>query len=225
MCCDAQNIKQDMMAMYHSYMNLKYFSTTIKVDVYKKMGDTSPYLSKKGQVKKSGNFYFTSLDDIKLMVNAKYLIYVSGKDKLIYYQEHGKNTKQEFAPPFDINEITAMIDSAVKRSDSIQYMGTVNNMKHYSIRSSRALINAMDLYIDARTSLISKVVYYYNATVMETNNKVTVSFDNVVYDKPFAESEFSESQFLKGSGNSFVAADKYTGYEVYNDKSFDNDLE
>lgn len=220
-CC-AQNIKQDMLAMYNSYMSLKYFSTTVQVSIYNTANDKTPTITKKGSVKKSGNMYYTSLDDIKVLINDKYLIYVSGKDKLIYYKEHAKDTKQEFKAPFDIKEVTNMLDTALKRSDTIQYMGTVNGIKHYSIRSSHSVISTIDLYIEASSNLISKVVYYYDADVMKRNNKVAVNFSNTIYKEPFAAAEFSESVFLKKKGNAFIAADGYNGYEVYNDKSFDD---
>lgn len=222
-CVFAQNIHADMVAMYNSYNKLQYFSSEIQVKIYTDLNDTRPAMVKSGGIKKSNTMYAAYLEDVRMVINKDYLVYVSGYDKLIYYKAHAKKVPDKFKEPFSMKEIASMIDTALRKSDTVDFLGIKDGQKQYMIRTHSSIIQATALFIDVNTNLISKIVYYYNKDVMKKNNKVVVEFSNTVYTAPLPVSIFSELQYMKKVGNSFVAADNYKGFEVFNDSSFDEE--
>ncbi len=218
MSLKGQDIRADLNKCYTQFIRLKNYSSTVKVDIYKKDTDTKPFMTIKGELRKSDKKYFSHMNKATLLLNDKCMISIDEGVRYVYYRninnEHDKTVLQK--NDFDPANMSKMIDSTLTKSEEILYNGESNGLKCYFIKS-RALIYLTEVYLDVKTGMIRKLVYYYNKKVMKENNKVIIEFINTDLSPVFDQQAFSEDQFVSVTGNKVTPIGRYKGFDVIKD--------
>ena len=87
--------------------------------------------------------------------------------------------------------------------------------KVIEVKGSDPLYKRVVLHIDPATYSLKQIDYTYN--VLETGAtmpRVTVYYNNVLFNKTIATDTFSEKKYVRRQGKTFQPAATYAGYEI-----------
>jgi hypothetical protein len=213
-CQSPVKAREEFAKIKEAYDEHKSFSFDVKVVGYKTPTDKTPEIIGKGTTKKGNGFKYSRFDDVECIQHENNTLYIDHSYKIISYYEYTKKRPSQLATPSDM---TSVMDSIWKRYDTVLvYKGVENNLKHFVVSNQTDQIKQSDLYFNAGTNLLEKVVYYYN-----TNNEnyepeyssVITYYGNYNYNNPSAEA-CNTKKFIMKNGNEFKPTLAYKEYKV-----------
>jgi hypothetical protein len=204
----AQNFKEDFSSVQRAYSRLDNFYCEISVKMYEKHTSGKPGETMHSYIKKhKGNFSY-SMGDMKMIVNEKCILYINDREKQMVYTI--RDTKRELKVPS--HDAAAIVDSLVKKSDSVVFVTGKGSVKEYIVYSSKGLITKTHLSIDKESSLIKIIEYYYNPDKSPAADKVVIEYQQMNTAPSFSDDDFSEKKYVAYSGKVLKPFPPYTGY-------------
>jgi len=205
----SQSYKEDFKSLNRALLNLNSFRCEILIKIYEDYNSASPHIVQKAKVNINGNNYLSEYENRILLStdNAKLLINKENKS-IIYSNSENKKNYELY------NNLNTNTDSILSTADSIIFIKKTNDYIHYTVYSSKSVIKKTDLFIDVRTFLIKKLIYYYNRKFVAKNNKVIIEYTLLDTNPAFSEDTFSESKYIKSVNKKITAIGLYAGYKV-----------
>ena len=140
-----------------------------------------------GKIRKKSDLYFSSFDGQHIYHNEDGVVLIDDKEKSVDYIK--RSSKRPESKELTNDQINAMI----AMSDTVYFVQTKNGVKHYRIFNESADIRIVDLYMNAKTFFIDKLVYTYKESTKEE------SFDahqmEVIYTRNRTKCELKPSYF------------------------------
>lgn len=206
----AQDFKKDYNQVQDAYTKLDKFYCEIKIKLYESHQSVKPGETITSLIKKQNNDFWYSMGRIKMIVNEKCILYIDENEKQMIYTI--RDTKREMKIPNQ--DVAAIIDSLVKKSDSVVFTGSKDNCKHYAIYASKALITKTELAIDRESFLIKTIEYYYDPMKSPSSNKIIIEYSKMDTAPLFTDSEFSEKRYAAYSNKVLKPLSPYVGYRT-----------
>jgi len=204
-----QEFLQDMQKMYDAYKGTANFSMNIIFNIYNKKSPSLPEVQK-GVVKKLGALYYTKFYDNEMVVGKKYTIMVDYSAKEVYAFISDKS----FQPGLKDYKIP---DSLNYLNKKVEYKGIVNGSKCYILKNPTLEITKYEIYLDAKTGFLSKLVYIYNQNEKQVDygaTKIETDYLNVDLQTIPAETFFSTDKFISVKSGKLALGPAYTGYTL-----------
>ena len=114
-----QDFKKDYGLVHASYEKMDKFYCELKINVFESEKATSPMQVMTSVIKKRTNDYWYSMGGIKMLVRDGFILYIDEDAKQMIYTI--RDQKREMTLPNQ--NASAMIDSVLKKNDSIIYKG------------------------------------------------------------------------------------------------------
>jgi hypothetical protein len=203
----SQDFRADYKKMQDKYGSLEKFSCKLKVNVSE---DQKPAQTLNYAMKKSGEDFWYSMDKIKMIVNSNCVLYINDEEKQLVYTV--RNKKKEL--PFPSGDLAGAVDTLLKKSDSVVFAGLRDNCKKYIIYSSAGEIIRSEIYINNETSLITRVAYHYKHYQERGDIRVDIAYQEMNTAPQFANSEFSEKQYVSYNRGVARPLGKYSSYQA-----------
>jgi outer membrane lipoprotein-sorting protein len=206
----AQNFQQDYKQMQEAYNKLDKFYCEVKVKIYESDRAVTPNEIISSVIKKQKDDFWYSMGSIKMIVNEKCILYIDEREKQMIYTI--RDRKREMKIPSQ--DVAAMIDSLVQKSDSVVYTSGKDNCKGYIIYASKALITKTVLFIDRENALVKTIEYYYNPAKAPASNKIIIEYSKMDTAPVFTDVEFSEKKYVAYAGKVLKPNSPYGGYKT-----------
>ena len=208
---NGQDFKADVKKMHASYNDTDYFYAEVAVNAYGHSSEHVPLLTRNAVIRKKGNKFHYSLEGKTMLFNDRYAIMVSNRDKIILYEEVEQGEDVSVA-----DLVTPDLDSLLVGYTDVQFIGLEAGLKHYRIEKKDSGINKVDLFLNEKSLLLSKVIYWYNSTLFEHEKMAVIEFNNISISDDFNASVFSEDQFVVQENGKLKPASDYSDYQVLN---------
>lgn len=207
-------VKEEFKKIRKAYTECKQMQFNVEAYSYEAPADNTPALISKGEVKRLGKNYYSSFLDYELMISGEEAVLADhAKKELEYYQF--KRSK----PLLKEKEFEANIDTLMNFSDSIvQRRNTKEGQLHFSLYSEGGMIALTELYVDAQTHFISRIIYYYGPSTEDYQievNRVDVFYKNIKT-SGVKEEFFKVDKYVRRQGGKTLAAERFKGYQVAN---------
>lgn len=206
----SQDFKEEMENVKRAYQMVEKLSANVSIKVYESYTSTTPIIQRKAAIKKNADFYYTETDEIKMLMNDKYMVIANKAEKLIVYSK--RDAQKEKKSFYDLaSPIT--FDSILRGYDSVRYIGIENNIKQYVLYSGNNSIKKYQVFISGN-GFIQKLIYYYDTKKFAANSKVMIEYLDLNNAPIFTEADFNENRFIVIKGKSAKPVAPYQGYEV-----------
>jgi hypothetical protein len=202
----SQDLKKDMQNMVSYYNNAASLSINIKVNVYQDKS-SSASLAQNAKIRKKGRNFFYELNDTRMLLSEKSLLMIHENEKDILCRDITSKEYDEFLKNF----ITSNLDSVISSYDSLKFKGNIDNDKYYVVYTPKGAIVKTDLYINASSHGLSKLVYYYN-DLLGAYYKVEIFFNNST--ATVDNDVFSEEKYIIKSGGKYKLTPAYSNYHL-----------
>ncbi len=213
----AQDFKKDYDKVKESYSKLDVFSCELTVNVFDDYKSVNASQTMTSVLKKQKNDFWYSMGKIKMVMNDQSILYINEDTKEMVYTI--RDLKSE--PVIPNQNASEVIDTILRKYDSVVYIGVVENCKKYIIYSSKALISKTELLIGQDNHLIKKMTYYYLQNG-KPSTKVIINYSKMDLVPQFSKDEFSDKKYAVYSKGSLKPIGRYAGYQtsVINQKDF-----
>ncbi len=204
----AQDLKSDIIQMNTYYKITDKIGLETKVNIYNSAG--GKVSTQRMELKRNGNNFVYKVDNTEMLVTKDYVIMVNNLEKNIMVR--GIDPKE-----WEIIHNTTYkvnMDSVIEKYDSVKFERTEENLKHYTIYSSKKLIKKTDLWLDGETGRISKMVYLYNQKLYKEIGKVEIFFMVLPNDFLNDKKLFQEARIIVRQGNDYKTAQEYSKYKL-----------
>lgn len=202
----AQDLLQDMKKMHQAYEGIENLFARIVSKEYE--GKGLP-LVETITVRKKGGQYLYEVDGRIILMNQDYLIAVDKENRQVVctpqYEEEGAEVFMESFKP--------NLDSVLSQYKDIQFLGVKNGLKHYRIEQLEAEITSIELFIDATSFLMKRIIYNYNEAEYG-KSWVELSFPILNTSPSFQSNTFSEAKYLKKVAGKLTLTEAYKGYQL-----------
>lgn len=205
----SQDFRADVKAMKATFARIKRIHAEVEARVYESATSSEVIEVRKSNIKKDFDNYLYHMDNLTMLMNDKCLLLIHHGEKQMVYSKRDKKSEKKFG----YGTLTPDIDSVLNRHDSVVYKGTSNNVKHYIIYSKKGFIQETDVFLDSKSNMMKKLVYYYNTELFPVGNKVVVEYKTFNLSPKFGPSDFSEKQFVN-RGRELEPSKAYSGYSV-----------
>lgn len=207
----AQDLKADFAKMQQAYLEAETFSSTMRMKVYEGESRSTTVMTKTAKLKRSGDQYWYKVDQQTMVMNQKYMLMINGDQKVIVY---GKRGEEAFFNPATVQ--LPDLEEWMERYESIEFNGTKEGVKHYSIQVEEGAVSNIELYIDATTFLIKKMIYDYKVPAYKQNNTIEVVFTEFDLNPKFEKNQFSEKNYVQNLKGELKTTESYSNYRLVN---------
>lgn len=213
----AQNANQELRKVRDAYIINNNLSFDVEAYSYDTKMDKTPELISKGCMKKNKEMYYSKFDNYELLINGKKTLLVNNQTRSMKYYEYKLNKQSNTGNPKE------NIDSLLFSSDSIVIRNPINGEKHFTCFSNQGYVKQTEIYVDEKTNLVTRLLYYYSSSTDEYEievDRVEIFYKNI-NTKIVDESFFTFSKYFKNVKSNYFAIGKYQGYKMnyYNLKS------
>lgn len=207
-----QDLKADVRAMGNYMQLVPSLKSGISMSVFYRHDKKKPQIQNNLLWCKNGHSYYYRLADRELFLNENALIMTELPQKTLFYTKANKK------------ELDALIkqlygtaaDTLVQHYDSVQFKGVEEGRKHYTIYTSKKDIQKTELYLDAKTLLLSHLVYYYHPKRFQELDKVEVHYENSQPSDEEVHRYLEEQSFLTvGPKKKLTPSAHYKGYKTH----------
>ena len=205
----AQDFRSDYAKMQERYATMAKFSCEVQVSMYENEKDAKPEQVLLSAVKKMDGNYWYMFGKTKMIVNEKCILYLDEESKEMTYTIRDK--KNEAVPP--VQNAAAMIDTLLKKNDSVVFAGIEGMLKHYIVYSSKGLILKTDLFLNKETYTLTKLIYHYDKKKY-ASEKVEINYLKIDLAPVFAPDEFSEKKYAVYSNGRLKPQGIYAAYQT-----------
>lgn len=206
----AQTTGSELKKIRDAYVTNKQLSFDVEVYSYSTKTDKTPELVSKGYMKKSNDKYCSNFNNYELMINGKKALIVDRERKTLDYYEYETN-KPEIPKGYDFN-----MDSLILGMDSIVMRPLANGLKHFTCFSKNGFVRQTEIYADAQTHFIKRILYYYIGSTEDFEigfDRVEIFYKNI-QTRLVDESSFSFSKYFKRTKSTFIPVGEYQGYQI-----------
>jgi len=196
----SQNYKQDLVKMNEALKKLDKFHGEIVIRTFEEHNSINPVDEKKASVKIENGNYLSVYDGF---------IFLSNKSSVLFID------KSEKSITVSVNNQTMNPDSLVRMADSVIFRKKNTDFIQYSVYSSKSVIKRTELFIDTKTMLVKKLIYYYDNKMFSKNNKVIIEFTLLNTAPAFDTGTFSENKFILYKQDKIVPSSNYSDYKVF----------
>jgi isopropylmalate/homocitrate/citramalate synthase len=146
---------------------------------------------------------------MEMLMTEKSLIMVYNSQKKMIYRDIDKKE----AAALKRNAYTSSLDSTMLNYDSLKYHGVENHFKHYTIYTSKKIINKTELYINEHSGMIERLTYFYNPNLYKDIYKVEVHFKQLHQGNEKNE-EVSEQKFITRIDKKIQKSLQYSNFDL-----------
>lgn len=189
----AQNFMNDLQKLNNCFVENNYMSFEVSMWNYENNKVTKGTFVSKGFMYKSKSNYYSGFDEDEMIINSNGTLIVNKRDKEVILFSGKKK--------FDHSAFTLNAEQLTKSTDSIIFRGVVNNIKQYTIYTSKDLVRQTEIYF-SKSGFLSKVIYYYTSSNKNYSHdlyKTEIIYSNLKLSKP-SESNFLFDKYLIKSG-------------------------
>lgn len=205
-----QNFKKDYAPVQEAYNKLDKFYCEIKINMYEEEGDKTPSSVMHSTIKKNGEDFCYSIGKTKMLMNDNCILYIDEDSKAMTYSARDK--KNEIKIPGQ--DPSAMIDSIIKKSDSVVYAGIKDNCKRYIIYSAKAIISKTEITIDQANYMIPLITYHYDTKKGSDVSKVMIEYVKMNLSPDFLNTDFSEKKYAVYANKKLKPLAPYSTYKT-----------
>jgi hypothetical protein len=203
----AQDFKSDLKGLYELLGTQNNLSTDINIRV---VGTPSGDMVQKAKIRKSGENYYYQLEGVEMFMDKKNYLMVDNSQKVIVYRpithQMRENLKKQVA---NIN-----LDTILGKYDSVTFHGIEQGLKHYTVTISKSYISKAEVYLNADTKFLNKVVFYYSPKMKVRPANVTVSYSSLTTASLEGDPQLKVGAYFVRNGKQMVAVGKYKGYKI-----------
>lgn len=202
-----QELAGDIKKMYSAYSGLENFYTEAAIRIYADHSSEKPGMEQSTVLKKNKNNYLYRVDNVTMLYTDKCYILVNDLEKSIFFSDN-PGAQAAIANPLPD------VDSLIGKCDSVVFKGVAKSCNYYILYSSKEVIMETHLYVDVKTFLINKIIYYYDKDIYPVNNKVEIDYIKTDLAPVFARNEFSVSKFISRTKDELKPVASYSGYHI-----------
>jgi hypothetical protein len=197
-----QNIEEDIMAMGQVMIAPNGFGAKIKTTVYGV--DNNPLVQKGLLFRCKGNKSFCEIDSISILKNGIQNIVIDKTNRIIKQFQQQEEQVTDFA---------TQLKESIANLDSIAFKGIVNGQKHYEILLKDETYAKAELFIDTRTKVYSKIIYFHNTDKPQISGYKTI-IEMTDVSLSIDDNLFEEKQFITRTPSRVVPAPRFEGFDI-----------
>jgi outer membrane lipoprotein-sorting protein len=207
----AYDIKTDLLKMQEFYKKHSHLSLTVQVEMIDAASGKTNANPVSGIVKRNGNLFYNSFDNIETIVNENYYLVVDHARKRITCDKPTAYSQQQ-----DIaSDYPSVIDTLLKYT-KVTFLRTEKNVKWYSFPGSK-----MDQFSKIEIGLhkegyLQGLVYHFPGDDEELAEIVRISYSDINTHSAFSEKQFSEKKYISHSGKKVTPAAAFKDYKIIN---------
>jgi hypothetical protein len=206
----AQTAAAELEKVSTAYSNARHLSMEAHVHVFKDKNDKTGSFAGKGIMRKSKGCYYSRFLNDEMIVNSRCALVIDHAQKTMDYLESAgtknKNAGQQMP---DVKQM-------ISENDSVKYHGVKAGQKHFTFYNKRAPIVQTELYTNATTGFIEKIVYYYNQGSGDEDYgayKAVIEYRSISLKDP-GDDAFSEKKYVTRKGRAIAPAPAYKNYHL-----------
>lgn len=208
----------DLNKVFGKMYSLESFSFSLEVKLYKKNSDLKPELDYKGEARKKGKNFFSSIMGKSVMYNeiTKELLHINDDSKTIVYS---KNLNKDTLKKMSLTQKQVFqLDSAMFANCSARYLSNADNLISIEFTTTKnSKYKNIIIEIDPKTFLLKKVTYYPNAKNGSLEySKVEISYSNFSINENIEVSYFDTEKYVSVNGNDVKLKPAYKNYKLVN---------
>jgi hypothetical protein len=202
----AQDARAILKAAGEAFRKHENLNMEVAVYTYEKENSAASLVGK-GKMSKSDKGYYSRFMNDELISNKNGTVILNHEQKTMHYFEGENNkAKKGFVPQPD----------SLSAGDSAVYLGMENGLQHVLIYHRNSYIERTEVFINASTSLLSRIVYYYppaNEEFTADAYKSEVIYEKINFDKA-NESLFEIGRFVDKKNKTWVATAAWSKYAL-----------
>lgn len=208
--------KTELLAMNKLYMNASSFSMNLKVSVYKQKSVPQPNAVYLGEVKKSGNNYYSRMMTQRTVSTETCFLVIDDERKSITY---GKPAKP--AEKMSESDMGIILDSLFLKSCKARFAERRNGRNVIEVSMDKDLIyERVLLTVNSSTHALEELTYYYKTGTDGFFERVTISYSDISFNTGIPSAVFSEKNYVTKSRGKLSGAGKYMAYTVSDQSNF-----
>lgn len=174
------------------------------IKVFEQKNDKIPFYHEQAVVKKSNDNYFYRFSGLEMLMNAKYLVLVNEKERLITCSLRDKKSEAELMDPLSAN-----LDSLLKFYGTPKLVSEENDVEHYTLTHEEGLIRQTELYIQLSTSSLKRIEYLY-----EGGQYAVIEFMKFNRTPNFGPNEFTEQKYFRDQNGVLKLSENYSRFRL-----------
>ena len=211
--------KEVLKKLNQAYLKSTSFSMKVSVSIYKSAKDANAFQTYGGEVKKSGDNYYSKMMGRTTVVNSNSTLIIEEEQKKIIYSKISKSKKQNI----EEEQLLILIDTAFNYN---KVSFTESNTKEYKIEvipsDKESMYKSIVYTISATDYTLREMVCNYKTDQEEDSfEKVAIKYSDVQLNGKIPASYFSEQNYVVKTKDKIIAASAYAGYEVIEQKESD----
>jgi hypothetical protein len=214
---NAQNLKQDFIAINKAYQNATKLNVEMEVNMYDSYTSNKLYYNQKGKILKKNGFTYQSFDNTECVVTSEYSVFVDKESKEITYAEK-KNA-------FKDDDISLMINldsiSMFCKKNTFTKESKTLSSYHFVMQNYYPNYKEIKIFFNSSNFLIERIVFYCTEDDISINNeeqKLAQPRIEMTYvyasTKSFEEQTFSYEKYMIKSGKTFHLKPAYKNYHL-----------
>lgn len=201
----AQSFKDRILSMQSEYKKMERAHIKMEVNVFLNENTKQPYFKEVADVKRQYENYHTEFGSTKMLVNKNFIIMVNkASSEVVCTRRSGEELNNFVNDPFN-----ASLDSILSFYGDPVFLGNKNDQEHYKLNQKSGNIKQIDLYINSKTNLLSKLEYRY-----DDGHFVSTIFTLMDTNPVFATAVFDEKQYIVLDKGKFSVSPAYKGYRL-----------
>jgi hypothetical protein len=209
--CIAQDVKKDVAKINRTYENATYMSGDVAFKYYETYTSTQSTDETFGKFSKNGSNTYYKYESFELLVNKQLTLTVDHENEIMMLSNPQTITTQ-VSRPESIN-----FDTLLKYCKSVNYKVEGTKVS-YTLNFDFYTTNAIKVYFDRSTYLISKLIIYYNQAPVEGASdkpRIEISYSNLKKNKSAVAVNTIGSYVVQAKGK-YVTTARYKGYKLIN---------
>lgn len=202
-----QDFAQVLLGMKERYQQMESVHIVMQVQVFEDAGASVPFYNEKVEIRKDAQRYRYRYADQDMLMNERYLIMVDRTAREIMCSK--RNPKAEnldnFEPPgFNMDSLFSFYGKP-------RYMGKKDQAHHYQVALKDAIVNEVNLFIDAEANVFRKIDYKYR-----DGQHAVIAFQVFDVHPQFEPGTFDEQLYVTVSKTDIKPSKNFLNYQVVN---------
>jgi hypothetical protein len=202
--------------IHKTYSAANTLSFNITYTYFDNTKGINPLKTSKGTVKMSGKKYLMSLDGVQMLRNDTFMVIMNPSEKVLMIDSASAT------PPGNL-QVGVPIDSLLRYMGAIKVSEKGDNylLSIVNTGNTETLIKKTELIVSKTSFFIEKITVFYN-TITDDDSKASwnpmmvIDYGGIKMNETIDTNIFSETKFLRKSGNKVLPAVAYKTYELIN---------
>lgn len=201
----SQSFKDRLAAMQSEYTKLENVHIKMEIKVFENERKTQPYFNEVADIKRQAERYHSQFGATSLLVNSDFVVMIDKASKEIVCTK--RSSKDASVVPDD--PFNASLDSILSYYGDPILISKNADQEHYQLNQKNGAIKQVDLFINSRTNLISKLEYRYDDA-----HYVAITFMLIEKNPTFRADAFDEKQYVILDKGKLKVSPAYVGYHL-----------